>query len=75
MGPGKLKPAVADSGPLIHLNEIGCLPALRIFEVLYIPGAVLFETVGQNRISQNDLRSQTHVQEFSLPQSEIDKFI
>jgi predicted nucleic acid-binding protein len=75
VGDGKLKAAVLDSGPLIHLSEIGCLPLLRIFEALCIPRAVRLETIGQNRISQNDLLSQTHVQEFSVPQSEIDRFI
>lgn len=32
--------AVADTGPLIHLAEIGCLPLLAIFEELHIPDAV-----------------------------------
>jgi hypothetical protein len=27
--------AVADAGPLIHLNEIGCLALLEIFETLH----------------------------------------
>lgn len=39
MGPGRLA-AVADTGPLIHLAEVGCLPLLSIFEVLHIPEGV-----------------------------------
>ncbi len=75
MGDGKLKPAVSDSGPLIHLSEIGCLPILSIFEALCIPQAVWLETVEQNRISQDQLFSQAHVQKFSIPPFEIDRFV
>lgn len=39
MGPGRLA-AVADTGPLIHLAEVGCLPLLSIFETLHIPEGV-----------------------------------
>ena len=39
MGPGRLA-AVADTGPLIHLAEVGCLTLLSIFEGLYIPEGV-----------------------------------
>ena len=39
MGPGRLA-AVADTGPLIHLAEVGCLPLLTIFEALHIPERV-----------------------------------
>ena len=33
---------VTDAGPLIHLNEIGCLSLLRIFETVHVPDAVWF---------------------------------
>jgi predicted nucleic acid-binding protein len=39
VGSGRLV-AVADTGPLIHLAEIGCLPLLTIFEELHIPEAI-----------------------------------
>jgi predicted nucleic acid-binding protein len=39
MGPGGLA-AVADTGPLIHLAEIDCLPLLAIFPQLHIPSEV-----------------------------------
>ncbi len=52
MGPGRVKAAVADAGPLIHLTEIGCLALLHIFETLHIPAAVWSETVERGRLSQ-----------------------
>jgi predicted nucleic acid-binding protein len=39
VGSGRLA-AVADTGPLIHLAEIGCLHLLSIFEELHIPEGV-----------------------------------
>lgn len=39
MGPGGLA-AVVDTGPLIHLAEIDCLPLLAIFAQLHIPASV-----------------------------------
>ena len=42
MGPGRLA-AVADTGPLIHLAEIGCLTLLTIFTELHIPKGVWLE--------------------------------
>jgi len=75
VGHGKLRPAVLDSGPLIHLAEIGCLRLLRIFESLCIPQAVWLETFGQNRISQNDLGAELNIQHYSVPRSELVNFI
>jgi predicted nucleic acid-binding protein len=42
VGSGRLA-AVADTGPLIHLAEIGCLHLLSIFEELHIPEGVWSE--------------------------------
>ena len=62
MGDGKLTEAVADSGPLIHLSEINCLPLLNIFKKFHIPYAVWLETVERNRICRNDLSPVTNTQ-------------
>jgi predicted nucleic acid-binding protein len=75
VGDGKLNAAVIDSGPLIHLAEIGCLRFLSIFDTVCITHAVWLETVEQNRISQNDLFAITNIQEFSPPQSEVARFV
>jgi predicted nucleic acid-binding protein len=75
MGNGKVSGAVADAGPIIHLREIGCLSLLHIFEILHIPNAVWLETVGQNRVSQEDILSLGIFQQHNLPQSEVMMFI
>jgi predicted nucleic acid-binding protein len=66
--------AVADAGPIIHLNEVGCLPFLRVFNVLHIPDAVWAETVEQVRVSSDAVRRLGIVQRHSLPQAEITEF-
>ena len=34
---------VCDAGPLIHLDEVGCLDLLSDFQTLYVPRQVLIE--------------------------------
>lgn len=75
MGSRRVNVAVADAGPLIHLNEIGCFSLLRIFETLHIPDAVWSETVGQARVSQADILGLGNVQQHSLPQEDVAQFI
>jgi hypothetical protein len=36
VGSGAANLAVVDAGPLIHLSEIGCLPLLRVFDILVV---------------------------------------
>jgi len=75
VGDGALKEAVADSGPLIHLAEIGCLQLLSIFDILHVPHAVWLETVEQERLSERDLSAATNIQRYALPHSEVDQFV
>lgn len=74
MGGGKLKAAVIDAGPLIHLAEIGCLRFLQVFETLFAPHAVWLETMGESRISESDLSVATNLKLDTLVQSEVDHF-
>lgn len=67
--------AVADAGPLIHLHEINQFSLLQIFSPLHIPDAVWFETVGQDRLTQDDVAQLDHVERVSLSQSDVDQFI
>jgi predicted nucleic acid-binding protein len=67
--------AVADAGPLIHLNEIGCLALLQIFEILHIPDAVWSETVGQARVAESEIRALGNVQQHHLSPTDVVQFI
>lgn len=75
MGHGKLRRAVLDAGPLIHLAEIGCLRLLTIFENLCIPHAVWIEAVGQHRISLDDLAEAPNLVQHSVSSSDLADFI
>ncbi len=67
--------AVADAGPIIHLNEVGCLPFLRVFDALHIPDAVWAETVEQARVSSENIHRLGIVQRHTLPQAEVAAFV
>jgi predicted nucleic acid-binding protein len=69
LGTGPLA-AVADTGPLIHLAEIGCLPLLSIFEELHIPEGVWREADRPTTIRQGLAFATRH----SLQRDEIARF-
>jgi predicted nucleic acid-binding protein len=75
MGTGDLIGAVTDAGPLIHLNEIGGLPLLSIFETLHIPAAVWRETVGLGRVPEAALQSLGIVRQHALPPADLAQFV
>lgn len=62
--------AVADTGPLIHLAEIGCLHLLAIFEELHIPEGVWLEADRPATIREELTSSTIHV----LAKDEIASF-
>jgi predicted nucleic acid-binding protein len=74
VGDGKLKTAVVDAGPLIHLAEIGCFRLLRIFSPLWVPHAVWLETAKKNRLSQIIVSEEANIVEYSAPQSAVAQF-
>jgi len=55
VGLGRVRVAVADAGPLIHLSEVNCFPLLRIFDTLHIPEAVWSDTVEQGHVPSHDV--------------------
>jgi predicted nucleic acid-binding protein len=69
VGSGRLA-AVADTGPLIHLAEVGCLPLLAIFEELHIPEGVWHEAARPSTIREVLTFLKRHV----LTSTEITKF-
>jgi predicted nucleic acid-binding protein len=69
MGPGGLA-AVADTGPLIHLAEIGCLALLTIFSEFHVPEGVWREADRPETIRETLTFAKRHV----LLQEEIAKF-
>jgi len=73
MGSGRVE-AVCDAGPLIHLQEIGCLPLLTIFDPLHIPGAVWSEVVGRRRVLEADILELGTIRRHVLPSHAITQF-
>ncbi len=67
--------AVVDAGPLIHLAEVGALRLFRFFEELYLPGAVLKETVGQGRLSEEQILEMKNIQNVSVSEKQVKRFI
>jgi len=74
VGSGKLT-AVTDSGPIIHLTEIGCLSILSIFGNLHVPDAVWVETVEFGRTSSENLLRLPNLHRHTLPQDIVRQFI
>jgi len=66
--------AVADAGPLIHLTEIGCLPVMRIFDILHVGEAVWSETVIKGRVPEADVLGLGVLRRHSLSQAEVTRF-
>ena len=75
MGNGKLKPAVVDAGPIIHLKEISCLSYLQLFPTLHIPDAVWSETVGHGRVLKEELTRLDNIQLHTLNNLDVERFI
>ena len=75
MGAGRTGPAVADAGPLIHLNEIGRLSLLRAFSVVHIPDAVWAEAVESQRVVPVDVERATSIQRHSLDAETVSRFV
>jgi predicted nucleic acid-binding protein len=69
VGSGQLA-AVADTGPLIHLAEIGCLSLLSIFEEIHIPEGVWQEADRPSTIRHGLAFAKRH----SLQRDEITSF-
>ena len=58
--------AVADAGPLIHLDEIGWLTLLRLFDVIHVPDAVWSESVQPGRVRESALLALSALRRYKL---------
>jgi predicted nucleic acid-binding protein len=52
-----IRKAVSNTGPLIHLSEVGCFHCLRIVESLFIPKSVESEIRSKNAPGKNELKN------------------
>lgn len=71
----EIEEAIADSGPIIHLYEIGALSFLRLFETVHVPGAVWKETVGKERVPVDRLEALEVVQHHEMAPADIGSFV
>lgn len=65
--------AVADTGPLLHLAEIGQLRQLRIFTHLHLPAAVQAELTAQTPGAAEELARLAHCH--TLAASDVARFV
>ncbi len=75
MGSPQVKEAVSDAGPLIHLNECGCLQLLKIFSHIHIPRAIWSETVGEGRIPREALNSLGNSRRHDPSSGDVQSFV
>lgn len=75
MGAKRVKAAVADSGPLIHLEEIGSLSLLRLFEQLHIPQTVWSEATHRDRVAETSLLELDNIERQFPAQKELAVFV
>jgi len=75
VGIGRIDPAVADAGPLIHLTEIGGFSLLSIFETLHISDAVWSETVTADRVQRADVLALGNTQRHTLADADVIRFV
>ncbi len=52
-----IKKAVSDTGPIIHLSEIGCFRCLKIVERLFVPKSVESEIRSKDAPGKDELKN------------------
>jgi predicted nucleic acid-binding protein len=75
MGAGRVKSAVSDAGPLIHLKEIGFLLALQLFDEIHIPDAVWKEVIEHGKVKGIDNSEIGNINRHTLNTTLTDAFI
>ena len=75
MGDAGITVAVADAGPVIHLNEIACLSLLQVLDAVAIPDAVWSEVCQPGRVPEEDLLALGNVRRELVPPDELARFV
>lgn len=75
MGDERVREVVSDAGPLIHLEEIGSLDLLRVFERIHLPDAVWNETVFGEHVSETRLSDREFNIRHTLDPQSIETFV
>lgn len=73
MGIGRIK-VVSDTGPLIHLIEIGCPNLVSIFHLIHVPEAIQLEFDKHMSAHHFDITSFDNAKIHKLPQKEVSQF-
>lgn len=66
---------VVDAGRIIHLAEVDSLAFLNLFQRLHIPDEVWHETVGQQRVTIEQVQVLRSLQRITVPASDCEYFI
>jgi predicted nucleic acid-binding protein len=66
---------VSDTGPLIHLSEIGCVHLLEIFHTIYVPESVQGEYYKHKRASDPDFFELKNITIARVQHEEVSDFI
>ncbi|NOZ61243.1 MAG: hypothetical protein GXO74_06140 [Calditrichaeota bacterium] len=66
---------VSDTGPLLHLSEIGCAQLLLQFKKIYTPESVCDEYEKHKRTSDADVLNFKNVKHISVKESKLKDFI
>ncbi len=74
MGEAPSPSVVADSGPLIHLHEIGQLPLLGVvFSIVHVPHAVWDESVTGGRVPARELEVAAALQRYQITPQQFEQ--
>lgn len=75
MGADNTRQAVADAGPLIHLNEIASLSLLSVFDEVHMTSVVWTEATLPNRVEAKRLVMLPYLYEHQVVSNDIARFV
>lgn len=66
-----MRQAISNAGPLIHLDEIGKLDIMAVFDRLFVSGAVFTEATATGRVDEHQLQVLPNLDVYSVEVAEI----